>query len=202
MYTYFSQGVSAHANYTCSTVQIFHGEMSDVEVKWLNERWKTRNDTAPLSTFPRAGYNKRVPRKTAELIGIGERLFQRCFTYTSLRIYHFAVIGKLRFVPIEITISRFSNWPRTEVTNHISKREGSRLYMRSGENPFCSFNHHHSVIISSFLFRFPPSLPPPPFHLTVSLAFLILTDSKPRMHERVIGGWKGTGRRKRGRRDE
>lgn len=23
--------------------------------------------------------------------------------------------------------------------------------MRSGENPFCSFNHHHSVIIPSFL---------------------------------------------------
>jgi len=99
---------------------------------------------------------------------------------TSLRIYHFAVIGKLRFVPIEITISRFSNWPRTEVTNHISKRESSRLYMRSGENPFCFFNYHHSVIIPSFL---SPLFPP--LHLSVSLAFLILTDSKPRMYERV-----------------
>lgn len=124
-----------------------------------------------------------------------------CFSGVSrilVCVYHFAVIGKLRFVPIEITISRFSNWPRTEVTNHISKREGSRLYMRSGENPFALLTTI-TLLLSrpSYPLCFFPFASPP-----VSLAFLILTDSKPRVYERVIGEWKGTGRRKRGRRDE
>lgn len=91
-----------------------------------------------------------------------------CFSGVSrilVCVYHFAVIGKLRFVPIEITISRFSNWPRTEVTNHISKREGSRLYMRSGENPFALLTtitlllSRPSYPLCFFPFASPPRVP-------------------------------------------
>lgn len=35
--TYVSQGVNL---YTIHGTRIFHGEMNDVKVKWLNERWK------------------------------------------------------------------------------------------------------------------------------------------------------------------
>lgn len=40
---YVSQGVNL---YTIHGTCIFYSKMNDVEVKWLNERWKTRNDIA------------------------------------------------------------------------------------------------------------------------------------------------------------
>jgi len=46
----------------------------------------------------------------------------RCFVQQQ-RTAASAVIGKLRFVPIGITISRFSNWPRSQIIGPKRERE-------------------------------------------------------------------------------